>query len=430
MGDNGESGTRPPAGWYPDPTNPGHERLWTGERWIAWIRPNRVDRAEESPAGWREDVGHVGFERLWSGEMWTEEIRRVGEEGPPGPGAPAAGEVASARGAGPGAPGAGLRPAPTRPGGPGRFDNAPPEKLGTLGLWTIGALVLTSAGAIAQLIADQAYIGVLNGIINGPPPSLGHVESVVSAVQTTRDIYVSFWLVVVVLFLIWFYRAYRNLIRTGISDVRYAPGWAVGAWFIPFFNFVRPKQVANDIWKGSAAAATIGIERRSEIPLPGLLNWWWAFWLGGGLLIGFGNQAITNANAHKLYTASSLHGERTGVWLEQGGFIVQIAAAVMLILLIRQISRFQDEHFTWAAAQGGGVPGAGAYAATSGGATTAPPNGAIAATGGVPARTVPGAPPTGGEETKICPDCAETIKAAAKVCRYCGYRFDQDSSDG
>jgi Uncharacterised protein family UPF0547 len=28
-------------------------------------------------------------------------------------------------------------------------------------------------------------------------------------------------------------------------------------------------------------------------------------------------------------------------------------------------------------------------------------------------------------ETKTCPDCAESVLAAARVCRYCGYRFGE-----
>jgi Uncharacterised protein family UPF0547 len=37
----------------------------------------------------------------------------------------------------------------------------------------------------------------------------------------------------------------------------------------------------------------------------------------------------------------------------------------------------------------------------------------------------PAPDPDGPRATKVCPDCAETILAAARKCRYCGYRFDQ-----
>jgi hypothetical protein len=28
------------------------------------------------------------------------------------------------------------------------------------------------------------------------------------------------------------------------------------------------------------------------------------------------------------------------------------------------------------------------------------------------------------KDTKICPQCAEGVKAAARVCRFCGHQFD------
>jgi len=54
-----------------------------------------------------------------------------------------------------------------------------------------------------------------------------------------------------VLFVIWFRRAYRNLGSLGVSWLRFKPGWAVGSWFVPLLGVVRPKEIANDIWRAS-----------------------------------------------------------------------------------------------------------------------------------------------------------------------------------
>ncbi len=31
---------------------------------------------------------------------------------------------------------------------------------------------------------------------------------------------------------------------------------------------------------------------------------------------------------------------------------------------------------------------------------------------------------TPAQDIKVCPDCAETVQAAARVCRFCGHRFE------
>lgn len=336
----------PAAGWYPDTGNPDRERLWTGERWTGLVRAPEPGRIEAIPAGWYPADGHPGFERLWGGELWTEEIRRAA----PTAGAPtapmampaAAGAVASdSRGA--------PRATVTY------HDSNPPYRLGGLGTWLRIALGVTILAAVVELIANQRYIGLENDLLDERLTSFSHARSVAHAAEVTHTIFAIAAAITAILFLIWFYRAYRNLARAGITDLRFGPGWAVGGWFIPIFSFFRQKQIANDIWKGSVSAATVGTARWRAIPLSSALNWWWGTWVFGGLLAGFANLRLRAAHSmidrHSSYEAfiatavSSIHTERTGLWITQVGVVSAIAAAVLAIIFVRDVSRLQDEHF-------------------------------------------------------------------------------------
>jgi hypothetical protein len=409
---NGGSGA-PPAGWYPDAANPARERLWTGEHWIEWIRPVKAGRVEADPAGWRADPRRPGSERLWSGEMWTEETRQAGSAAAGSALGDSAGQALEAS-TGPPVPYAppALNPLPasTRPVAL-QYDARPPEALRPLAILVQIVLAAVIFAALAGLVANFFYIRILGDFIRERPPSVSSTERAVDGARTTHLMLRIAEGVSALAFLFWFYRAYRNLIRTGIRDVRYSTGWAVGGWFIPFFNLVRPKQVANDIWRGSASAATVGIARWREVPLPAILNWWWGVWILGWVLLVFGPNVRTDL--YTTYSTNALRTDRTGVWFIEVGLAALVIAAVLAILLVRRITRLQDDNFGAVPAWDPGLPSAGNPRPATGAIPAA-----VSATGPGTA-TAPAA-----ADTKTCPECAEEVKAAARVCRYCGHPFD------
>jgi hypothetical protein len=127
------------------------------------------------------------------------------------------------------------------------------------------------------------------------------------------------FLVTSIVFLVFFHRAYSNLTVLGPSERRYGTGWSVGSWFIPILNIFRPKQIANDIWRGSDGS-----------PVPVIFHWWWAFWLLGGFAeFGYDKQAGTIAEA------------KTVVIVQAIGEVMVVAAALTGAAVVRLITRRQ-----------------------------------------------------------------------------------------
>ena len=81
-------------------------------------------------------------------------------------------------------------------------------------------------------------------------------------------------------FIAWLHRAYGNLYALGAQYPRYSRGTAIWSWFVPILNLWRPKQVINDVWRGSHPDAPPDqgdTWRQAEPPM--LYAVWWFLWV-------------------------------------------------------------------------------------------------------------------------------------------------------
>ena len=89
---------------------------------------------------------------------------------------------------------------------------------------------------------------------------------------------------VLVLLIIWLWRAYSNTRVFGVGPWRWTRGWTIGGWFIPIANLVIPKLLINDAWRGAAPGAA-GDGRWRKRPVAAVVTMWWVTFVAGYLLL-------------------------------------------------------------------------------------------------------------------------------------------------
>jgi hypothetical protein len=152
-------------------------------------------------------------------------------------------------------------------------------------------LFIGVAVALGAAVSDILEIDLLNRIDAGELVSDSETTNNDNRQAAIGLLQLGVGIATAVLFIMWFSRAYRNVERLGARPLRYKPGWAIGAWFVPILNLFRPKQIANDIWRGSDP--DMGPNPAPGVwhdgPIPGLLfALWWLLWLVSGLSVGPG----------------------------------------------------------------------------------------------------------------------------------------------
>jgi hypothetical protein len=208
--------------------------------------------------------------------------------------------------------------------------------------WRAGwAIIFLVAGMILDAVAtvaDWIQLNLLNRIAEG---------HVVTDLQVTSNderqaliFTLAFWLyyITAIFVLMWVHRAHRNLPALGARELRFTPRWAVGWFFVPFMNFVRPFQAVKEICKASdPEVGDPSGTRWKANAAPTILGFWWAAWTIGWV--------AGNVSARLFRRENDLDAFIFGTWLGLIANILNIVAAALLIIIIRTITSWQQDKF-------------------------------------------------------------------------------------
>jgi hypothetical protein len=216
----------------------------------------------------------------------------------------------------------------------------PPQPLGG---FAVTLTILLSIVAVLYFVAffiELAYLDAANKYLGGDG-SLTDVEDLGAGRAGFQLITGLVHAVAAGFFIAWMYRAYRNLQRTSVVGLRYDAGWAIGAWFIPIFNWIRPKQMIDDVWRAGESGVEVRDASWRERHASPLLHWWWALFIGGSILFAIGTVVGFNVDA-AIEGRVNYADERDAATVFAPAMLCLVGAAILACIVIRRITERDD----------------------------------------------------------------------------------------
>jgi hypothetical protein len=187
------------------------------------------------------------------------------------------------------------------------------------------ALLVLVAVEIAAVVVYASRIGLADRMLGADRVGTGELASSDSLMQLTGVLELGVIAACAGLFLVWLHRVVANGPALGGHELRYTPSWAVGWWFVPVLNLVRPFQVIAEAWMVSARdpGASLGV----------LLPTWWGLSVLGVVV---SRLVVVRAGG------DTLAGLRTEAIIETTASLVLIVAALLCVVVVRRLTERQE----------------------------------------------------------------------------------------
>jgi hypothetical protein len=189
-----------------------------------------------------------------------------------------------------------------------------------------GLLGLTVLMHLVLVVADWYYLGLADRLIATPRKvPFEDLERYDTVVMLTNLPYLGLLILTGSAFISWLYKAHRSD-RLDPVALSHKSFWAIIGWFVPIMSLFRPTQMISDTRRGADPLAVSPAYQ----PI-----WWGAFILGA-----FGDRIVGGLWPTGEEPGLRTFGEKLEVaaWAELGFSLVNIIAAVLAILVVREIT--------------------------------------------------------------------------------------------
>ncbi len=195
----------------------------------------------------------------------------------------------------------------------------------------VARVVVVLLGAQVVVLGIRALallerINLLGKVARSEWVTLADAEVADSRVQVASGVWLLLFVSTVIAWCIWQHRAQHNARELSSTRLDYTAGWAVGWWFVPFANYVKPFSAVREMWRASAGS----IGWRSE-PSWHVLGWWWGTWVASNLL-GSLRAATSGAEVESL---------RRGDVIAVVSVMLGMVAAILAVRIVRSITARQ-----------------------------------------------------------------------------------------
>lgn len=192
--------------------------------------------------------------------------------------------------------------------------------------WAIGLLALAGAVDFVNLLTDLVGLRVTDAIEAGTITQV-EAEAFDLAFAAVGLVQTSVYLAAAFTFLAWLSRIVENVPALGAGKPSVSPRAAIGWWFVPFANLIKPYLIVGDVHDRLAPG--------QARPGRALVRSWWLVWLAGNILSNVALRVV-------LGEPDTVDDLRLEFGLFAASDAATTVAAVLAVLLVRRIQNWAD----------------------------------------------------------------------------------------